>query len=293
MWDLVKDSILDAGKDSMNLLLFLFLTYLVMEIIEHKMGDRAKNAIHRAEKTGPLIGGALGIIPQCGFSTVASNLYAGRIITVGTLLSVYLSTSDEMLPIMISQSVDATVILKILAVKFIVAVAAGFLVDIAVRIFKGNNKEDTIKGRLYWNEQHDHERSILESAAIHTLRIFIFILLISFGLNIVTGVVGVDILKQMMAGSPVIGALAAGVVGLIPNCAASVVITELYLSNMISVGALFSGLLVGAGVGLLVLFRINNHLKENLKITVALYAIGVTAGSLIEFIFGMFGITRV
>lgn len=285
------DCILDALLDSAKILPFLFFAYLAMEYIEHKMGERAKREIERAGALGPVFGSVLGVIPQCGFSTVASNLFAGRIITVGTLLAVYLSTSDEMLPIFISESVPVVTMVKILGVKCLIAMVAGFLIDAVLRLLTHGKKEEMMSGDLCEHEHCHCEKSILKSSLVHTVKIILFIFLISAILNILITIVGEDSLKQLIGNRPVITCFVAGLVGLIPNCAASVVITELFLEHMISVGAMFSGLLVGAGVGLLVLFRVNEHWKENVKIVALLYGIGVGAGLFLEWLFPLIGFT--
>ena len=285
------DCILDALLDSAKILPFLFFAYLAMEYIEHKMGERTKREIERAGALGPVFGSVLGVIPQCGFSTVASNLFAGRIITVGTLLAVYLSTSDETLPIFISESVPVVTMVKILGVKCLIAMVAGFLIDAVLRLLTHGKKEEMMSGDLCEHEHCHCEKSILKSSLVHTVKIILFIFLISAILNILIAIVGEDSLKQLIGNRPVITCFVAGLVGLIPNCAASVVITELFLEHMISVGAMFSGLLVGAGVGLLVLFRVNEHWKENVKIVALLYGIGVGAGLFLEWLFPLIGFT--
>ena len=285
------DCILDALLDSAKILPFLFFAYLAMEYIEHKMGERTKREIERAGALGSVFGSVLGVIPQCGFSTVASNLFAGRIITVGTLLAVYLSTSDEMLPIFISESVPFVTMVKILGVKCLIAMVAGFLIDAVLRLLTHGKKEEMMSGDLCEHEHCHCEKSILKSSLVHTVKIILFIFLISAILNILIAIVGEDSLKQLIGNRPVITCFIAGLVGLIPNCAASVVITELFLEHMISVGAMFSGLLVGAGVGLLVLFRVNEHWKENVKIVALLYGIGVGAGLFLEWLFPLIGFT--
>ena len=285
------DCIMDALLDSAKILPFLFFAYLAMEYIEHKMGERSKRSIERAGALGPVFGSVLGVIPQCGFSTVASNLFAGRIITVGTLLAVYLSTSDEMLPIFISESVPVVTMVKILGVKCLIAMVAGFLIDAVSRLLLHGKKEEMMSGDLCEHEHCHCEKSLLRSSLVHTAKIILFIFLISAVLNILIAVVGEDSLKQLIGNRPITACFIAGLVGLIPNCAASVVITELFLEHMIGVGAMFSGLLVGAGVGLLVLFRVNEHWKENVKIVILLYGIGVGAGLFLEWLFPLIGFT--
>lgn len=279
------DVIADTLTDALKLLPFLFVTYLVMEYIEHKAGDKAEEMVQKAGRFGPFIGSILGVVPQCGFSAAASNLYAGRIITLGTLLSIYLSTSDEMLPIFISEQVPILTILRILGIKVLIGMAAGFAIDLVVRKKHNNGTEhEHLKIEEMCDHQHCHcgEGKIWKSALSHTLQIIFFIIVVSFGLNLLIEVIGEDRLSAVLSGKPVIGCMLAGIIGLIPNCAASVVLTQLYLEEMLNAGSMIAGLLVGAGVGLLILFRVNEDLKENLKITVLLYVIGVAAGIIIE-----------
>lgn len=279
------DVIADTLTDALKILPFLFVTYLVMEYIEHKAGDKAEEMVQKAGRFGPLIGSILGVVPQCGFSAAASNLYAGRIITLGTLLSIYLSTSDEMLPIFISEQVPILTILRILGIKVLIGMAAGFAIDLVVRKKHNNGTEhEHLKIEEMCDHQHCHcgEGKIWKSALSHTLQIIFFIIVVSFGLNLLIEVIGEDRLSAVLSGKPVIGCMLAGIIGLIPNCAASVVLTQLYLEEMLNAGSMIAGLLVGAGVGLLILFRVNEDLKENLKITVLLYVIGVAAGIIIE-----------
>lgn len=275
---MIIDAITDSLIDSVKLLPFLFLTYLVMEYLEHKAGEKMQQAIQKAGRGGPLLGGLLGIFPQCGFSAAASNLYAGRIITAGTLLAVFLSTSDEMLPIMISENVSALVILKILSVKIVVGVLAGFAVDF---IFRDGKKEMRIEHLC--EQHHCHcENGIWKSALHHTVEIFLYIIFISFALNLLIGWAGEDVLGNMILNRPVLGEMAAALVGMIPNCASSVAITQMYLNGVLGPGALIAGLLSGSGVGLLVLFRVNDDHKENLKIMGVLYVAGVVGGLIVN-----------
>ena len=265
------DIILDTLLDSVKLLPFLFITYLLMEELEHKTGGKAKNRIRSAGKSGPVWGALLGVIPQCGFSAAASSLYAGHVITVGTLLAIFLSTSDEMLPIMISEAVAPVVIVKILAAKVIIGMISGLVVEfLYVGVMKKHEKEMDI--HVVCEEEHcSCEDGIFRSAFKHTLKIFVYILIISFLLNVVIGFIGEDTLAGFFTAMPLVGEAVAALVGLIPNCASSVVITELYLGGIIGAGAMMSGLLVNAGVGLLVLFRLNRDWKQNAGIVAALY----------------------
>ena len=234
-------------------------------------------------KWGPALGGALGVFPQCGFSAAASNLYAGRVITMGTLAAVFLSTSDEMLPILISEKVSAGTIFRILAVKVFVGILAGFLIDLLHRRQKGTDTEEL---RIEHICEHQHcnceKESVFQSALRHTVQIFLFILVISLALNLLIHFAGEERLAMLVSGNPVLGTMAAGLVGLIPNCASSVVLTQLYLEGLLGAGAMLAGLLAGSGIGLLVLYRVNDDMKENIRITVMLYATGVLAGIFIE-----------
>lgn len=273
--------ILHTLEDTIKILPFLFITYLIMEYLEHKTSEKSKNAIKKSGKFGPIFGGLLGAVPQCGFSVSATNLYAGRVITLGTLISIYLSTSDEMLPILISNGTNIGLVLKIVAIKVLIGVLAGFLIDL---IFRG---KDGHEEHIHELCEHDHchcEESILKSSIKHTLQIFAFILVISLVLNFILHIVGEDALASLILNRPILGPVLAGIVGLIPNCASSVVLTELFVSGVIGMGTLIGGLLVNSGLGLVVLFRVNKNLKENIKIVSILYIIGVVAGIIIEFI---------
>lgn len=349
-------------EHSISIVPFLFLTYLAMEYIEHKAEDRVQHMIKKAGPFGPVIGAVAGAVPQCGFSTAASNLYAGRVITLGTLMAIYLSTSDEMLPILLSNKVGAVVIFKLLGIKVVIGMLAGLLIDAVMR---GRHKKrvcgmehesgdrkhgyehshgehsrefdheehnhsahehrdhDHDHSHDHGNHNHDHdhdhrnhshdhehshehdhsdhhhhnhtpihelceqehchcERGVFVSAVVHTVKIFLYILVITFVLNAVIELVGEDTLSGLLLNRPVVGPLIAGIVGLIPNCASSVVITQLFLSGTLGLGSMMAGLLVNAGVGVLVLFRVNRRVKENLKIVALLYVIGVVSGIILD-----------
>lgn len=274
------DVCLDALLDTLKLLPFLFLTYLVMEYLEHKTGEKTERMIRKAGYFGPFIGSILGAFPQCGFSAAASNLYAGRVITLGSLLAIYLSTSDEMLPILISEQAPVKTIGLILLGKILVGMVVGVIVDAIVRKFGKQEHE-----HIHEICEHDHchcEKGIVPSALHHTLQIAFYILLIGLVLNTLLYFVGEDVLGSIILNRPVLGPVLASLVGLVPNCAGSVVITQLYLTNVISLGAAFAGLLTGSGVGLLILFRVNHDRRENLCILAVLYGIGVVVGIALE-----------
>lgn len=282
MTHILMHSLEHSFSDSLKILPFLFITYLIMEFLEKKTGEKTNLWLEKAGKAGPVAGGLLGVIPQCGMSTVASNLYAGRIISVGTLIAIYLSTSDEMLPIMISQSVDSTIIAKVLVIKVVIAIIAGFLVDFIYHKWK---KEEHQEMKIHDFCEHEHchcEDGVLKSAVRHTLQIFIFVLIITFALNIGIELVGEESLANFILNKPVLGPVLAGIIGLIPNCAASVVITQMFLDGLMSFGTMMAGLLVGAGVGILVLLRVNEDRRESLRIIGVLYLIGVLCGILLN-----------
>ncbi len=368
-------------EHSISIVPFLFLTYLVMEYIEHRAGEQVQHVIEKAGPFGPVLGSLAGALPQCGFSTAAANFYTGRVITLGTLMAIFLSTSDEMLPILISNQVEAGVIFKLLGIKVLIGMIAGLAIDGILRgrkwkattSAKGHvcahakehaeeehehenhehGEQEHHDGQEHHHEEHEHiheahdhdghthehhheandhaehnnehyhehdfhdahltsyeqahghchdhnhahtrihelceqekcncENGVFLSAVIHTVHIFLYILAITFVLNLVIEGVGEEALGDLLLNKPVLGQLVAGVVGLIPNCASSVVITELFLGGALGLGAMMAGLLVNAGVGVLVLFRVNrSNMKENLKIVGLLYAIGVVAGILLD-----------
>lgn len=280
---MILDCLLDALIDSLKILPFLLATYLVLEYIEHVTGEGMIRLIKNSGFFGPVLGGVLGAIPQCGVSSAASNFYAGRVISLGTLIAIYLSTSDEMLPIMISSATPTNVIMKVILIKIICGVIMGVAIDLIFR------KSDFGKAMHFGesdNHMHDdceEEEGFVMSAVKHTANVILFIFIISFVLNLVIALIGEEGLSSFVLNAPVIGNILSGIVGLIPNCAASVVITNLYLKDAISFGAMMSGLFAGAGIGLLVLFRLNRNKSENIKIVGLLYGISVLLGVLIDF----------
>lgn len=268
--------------DTIKLLPFLFIAYLVIELIEQKAGEKTTKIIQKSGKFGPVLGSLLGVVPQCGFSAAASNLYAGRIITMGTLISIFLSTSDEMLPILISEAVPAKTIIMILAIKVVIAIIVGMIVDL---IFRKKIEEDS-KEEIHklCDEEHCHceEHGIIRSSIKHTLQIFVYILIISVILNLIIHFVGEDNIAKLVLNVPVLGPIISCLVGLIPNCASSVILTQVYLENIISMGSMIAGLLVNSGIGILVLFRVNKSKKENFTILGILYLVGVISGIILD-----------
>ena len=281
----LEEVLLDSLIDFVKLLPFLFLAYLFMEFLEHKAGEKMEHAIRHAGHVGPLFGGLLGVLPQCGFSTAASGLYAGRVISLGTLIAVYLSTSDEMLPILIAEGAPAGRILKILAVKFVIGAVAGFLIDLILRLLHGEKEHAGHIHDLCEHEGcHCEEGSIFRSALHHTLHVGSFLLLIMILLNTGVFFLGEARLASIFSSAPVVGHLLSALVGLIPNCASSVLITKLYLEGVLSAGCMLSGLLVGSGVGLLVLFRVSRRKKDAFLVLLLLFSIGAVSGMLLDLV---------
>ena len=274
----IYEDILLAGiLDTLKIIPFLFLTYLFMEFIEHKASGKMIGFVERAGKLGPIAGGLVGAVPQCGFSASASNFYTGRVITLGTLVAVFLSTSDEMLPIMISGKISAGAICAILAYKAAVGIFVGFAIDFVLKLMKRGKEPINIDGLC--DEDGCHcERGIFFSALHHTLSIGAFILVITFAVNALVYFVGAENLSKIMYDKPFVSHLIAATVGLIPNCAVSVVLTDFALDGFITAGTMLSGLFSGAGVGLLVLFKVNKNIKENLAVIGIVTAAGMVFG---------------
>lgn len=280
------DILLDALIDSLKLLPFLFLTYLLMEFIERYAEEKTEKLVKKSGPLGPVIGAIIGVVPQCGFSTAAANLYAGRLITAGTLIAVFLSTSDEMVPIFLSEAsngFDSSVIIKVMIIKIIVGLCFGLLIDYYLKLKHMHDEHLHIHDIC----EHDHchcEKGILHSTLSHTIKTFSFIFIASLFLGLMIHFIGEDTIKNIAFNKPFIGEVIAALIGLIPNCAASIIISELFVSGVMSFSAMIAGLLSSAGVGILVLLRVNNHPMQNIKIISTLYVIAVIAGVIIRFI---------
>lgn len=316
-----------ALEDTLPLVPFLLVTYLVLEALEHAAGEHVNAVVRRAGTAGPVIGAVLGIVPQCGFSAMGATLYAGRVITLGTLVAVFLSTSDEMLPLLVAERMAADQLVFVLLVKAAIAAATGLVIDVALRalrrnaradealrrVARGGAKDELIEemaaagegaGRIHrlceqdhcgcdddhgLEDGHDHGHghghahggalsSIVRSAISHTVQVTVFIFLVTAVLIAVLETVGEGALASFVAGNQALAVFASALVGLVPNCAASVVITQLYLEGVLGFGPLMAGTLVSAGVGFLVLFRTNRNARENAIILVLLYVIAVVWG---------------
>lgn len=271
-------SIEHALIDSIVIIPILLVTYVLMEWLEHKAKDKTLNVIRVSGKFGPIAGGLIGIIPQCGFSGAAASFYAAHSITLGTLIAIFMATSDEMLPIMISAAFSPVMIAKILVIKCIAAIACGYLVDL---VYKRKPKIEAHHISDFCEQEHcECDKGIFGSAIKHTLSIFLLVVVVSAIINLFFEFAGESQLAYatIIWNQPVIGHLLSGLIGLIPNCSASVLLTNLYIEGVMSAGTMLTGLFVNAGVGLLVLFKVNHHLKENIAITGALYILGVVAG---------------
>ncbi len=333
--DLLIDILLDAGKDTLSLVPFLLVTYLALEALEHVAGDRVNGAIKRAGAAGPVVGSLLGMVPQCGFSAMAATLYAGRVVTLGTLVAVFLSTSDEMLPLLLAEQVPVQTMAMLLASKALIALVTGFIVDAAVRGLRRNVRAHvairrtvlgTAANSAHVNCAHDdhtggdiidevaeagvsadhihelcerdhaHERdcacghehghshegapllSIIRSAISHTVQVSVFIFLVTLILVAVLETFGESTIEQFLRGNETLAVLGSALVGLIPNCSASVVITQLYLEGALQLAPMLAGTLISAGVGYLVLFRTNRSARENALFLVMMYVIGAGWG---------------
>ena len=273
------DIIIDTLIDTLKILPFLWLAFFILELLEHKFQNKTKKVIETSGKFGPLLGGILGIFPQCGFSVMATNLYVTRIITLGTLISVYLTTSDEMLPVLIAHGTQVSEILKLLGTKFLFGVVSGFIIDFLISQKKKKTSYDLCE------KDHCHcEKSLVLSSLTHTFKILGFITIVSFLLNVLMYYGGEDLLRNIFQKNTILSPFLASLIGLIPNCAASVVLTELYLGGMLSFSSVIAGLLTGSGVALLVLFRSNNDKKENIKILLLVYSLGVISGLFLNII---------
>lgn len=355
--DLLIDILLDAGKDTLSLVPFLLVTYLALETLEHVAGDRVNGAIKRAGAAGPVVGSLLGMVPQCGFSAMAATLYAGRVVTLGTLVAVFFSTSDEMLPLLLAEQVPVQTMAMLLASKALIALVTGFIVDAAIRGLRRNARahaairrtvlgtaanpahvncahDDHTGGDIIdevaeagvsadhihelcerdhcgcdededehgYDHSHDHghadehERhhdhshshegapivSIIRSAISHTVQVSVFIFLVTLILVAVLETFGESAIEQFLRGNEMLAVLGSALVGLIPNCSASVVITQLYLEGALQLAPMLAGTLISAGVGYLVLFRTNRSARENAVFLVMMYVIGAGWGLILS-----------
>lgn len=277
----MQEVILDTIIDCLKILPFLFIAFLIIEFFEHKLSHKTENSIKKAGKFGPLIGSLLGALPQCGFSVLATNLYITRIISLGTLIAIYLSTSDEMLPILLAEKAPINSILLLVTIKIIIGLVCGFIIDLIIR--KEEPKEH------FEICEHDHcdcEHGIILPAIKHSLKTLLFIFIITFILNAAFHYIGEETIKHIFDKTNFFTPFIAGLIGLIPNCGSSIILTELYISDILPFSSAISGLLANSGVALLILFKSNKNVKENIKIVGILYFISIITGLLLK-IFGV------
>lgn len=312
--DLFVDVLADSVIDTLKLIPFLFVTYLAMEALEHFASNKVREAVERAGTAGPVVGALLGALPQCGFSAMAATLFSGRVVTAGTLVAVILSTSDEMIPVFVAHQEPASRLLSIIAIKVVLGIVAGLLLDVALRLLHragdGHahihelcerehchceeadelDDDEGHDGRGDHDEHHDHAHhhghshshhgawGIVRSACVHTVQVTAFIFLISLLFGLIIEGLGVDSIRSMLAYHPVRATFIAALVGLIPNCGASVAIAELFLDGTLATGPMLAGLLSSGGVGLLVLWRTNADARQNVYVTLLVYGVAVLAG---------------
>ena len=280
------DVFIDALIDSLKILPFLFLSYLLIEYIEHKSSEKLEKALSTSGKYSKVVGSILGIIPQCGFSAVAANLFSSRVITIGTLVSVFLATSDEAIPVILTYPEKSKDLLLILGIKFIIAIVFGTLVDILF------TKKHTVEENSHDMHEHMHdmckdcdcEHGILKSSIKHTIQIFLFLLVFSIIIGGFVELIGEERFSKIILSGSILQPFVTSIIGLIPNCASSILLSKLYVDGAISLGAIISGLSTGAGVGGILLIRTNKNIKENFKILGLVYVIGVFCGVIIDFI---------
>ena len=271
--------------DTLKVLPLLFAAYLLIEYLEHKASGKLISILSRPGAFGPMVGSLIGSVPQCGFSVAAANFFSGRVISMGTLVAVFIATSDEALPILISHPEQFVNLWKMLALKIIIAFAAGMLVDFAYKAKEHHHEE----GHIHELCEHEHcdceHQGVFKSALHHSLHIIIFILIVNIAMGAAVEFIGEENIAKIMLKDSCFQPFVTALIGFIPNCSASVILTELYIGGSVSFGSLIAGLSTGAGVGIAVLFRTNRHIKENLTVVSILYCVSVAAGLIINLIF--------
>ena len=272
------DILVDALIDTLKLLPYLIITFLILEFIEHKLSKKNEEVLVKNRKYAPILGGMLGALPQCGFGTVAANLFSSKVISMGTVIAVFLATSDEMLPIMISEKASGVTILEIIGFKVLIGIVVGLIVDL---LYKEKYKID-IENMCNDENCHCDTDGIFLSSIKHAIKISLFILIVNLLIGFLIYEIGEDKIDNVLLHHSVFTYFIASLVGLIPNCASSVIITELYLANLITLGNLMAGLLTGSGLGILILFKTNKNIKENIMILGIIYIVGVVVGMLVD-----------
>ena len=289
----LADWLADALKDSLHLLPFLFFIFVVIEVIEYFYSNKMTKFAKYSGKAGPLAGSLAASFPQCGFSVIASTLYTKKLITKGTLLAVYLSTSDEAIPVILSEPSKLYLVVPLLLTKIIIAIIAGYAIDFIIDKTKNNNSlNDTVEdtedeqGCCKHHINKPRKRDLIFHPVEHTFNVFIFILIITIGINyLVFTIGGEENLGQYFLHDSVLQPVITAIVGLIPNCAVSIAITLMYLKGALGFGSVIAGLCSSAGLGILVLFKKNDSLKDTLKIIFILLFVSIFSGILIQAVY--------
>lgn len=280
--NMLYDILIDTVMDSFRMLPFLFVAFLLIEALEHFSTAFVNQTLTKINKAGPIMGALFGCIPQCGFSVMSANLFSSGVISLGTLIAVFLSTSDEAIIILMGHPGNSAAIWRLLIVKLIIAIIAGYVADLFLA--KKITHPKHIGDLCDHCGCHDHH-GIIIPAWKHTMQLFVFIFLFSAALNLLVEIVGLNTIGTYLLDGTVFQPFLTALIGFIPNCAASVLLTELYLSGVISFSSVIAGLCTNAGMGLVVLFKVNKDYRENLKIVGLLYAISVIAGILLTILF--------
>lgn len=281
----IFDTLLDAVLDAFKMLPFLFLAFLIIEFLEHRAQDKIKSLFTRAGAAGPAIATILGCIPQCGFSVMSANLYTSGIITLGTLIAVFLSTSDEAVILLATTHNGAHEIFKLLVTKIVIALLFGYII-----YFIEKKKHKSHHHHSHDLCEHDHcgcdeHGSVLRPALIHTAKVFGFLLLFTIIIDLAVSLIGTEALSHLLLSESVFQPLLSAVIGFIPNCASSILLTQLYIEGTLSFGSLVAGLCTNAGAGMLILFRDRSKIKENLKVLGILYLCSVIPGVILHLFF--------
>lgn len=288
----MPDWLCDAILDSFHILPLLFIVFFIIELIEFFYSEKINSFMKKSEKSAPLIGSLAAIIPQCGFSVIASTLYIRRFITKGTLIGIYLATSDEAIPILLANPTHTHLVVPVVGLKLFIGILAGYLIDFILKDKKyipiveeadSDNDLHADEGCCHHSVSHRRKRELIYHPLKHTFNIFIFILLITILLNFVLAVYAEHSVLHLLLGKvKVLEPIITAFVGLIPNCAVSIALTMLLIKGSISFGAVMSGLLSNAGLGILVLCRHNENYKDTLKIISILLCISIVSGLLIQ-----------